>query len=50
MEKRVDNTIVFFTAEFEKEQEEVLKELSVGDTITFIGTCYGGNFTNCELK
>ena len=50
MEKRVDNTIVFFTAEFEKEQEEALKELSVGDTITFIGTCYGGNFTDCELQ
>lgn len=49
MEKQVDNTIVFFTAEFEKEQEEVLKELSVGDTITFTGTCYGGNFTDCEI-
>lgn len=49
MEQQVDSTIVFFTAEFEKEQEEVLKELSVGDTITFIGTCYGGNFTDCEI-
>lgn len=49
MEQQVDSTIVFFTAEFEKEQEEVLKELSVGDTITFTGTCYGGNFTDCEI-
>lgn len=49
MEQQVDSTIVFFTAEFEKEQEEVLKELSVGDTITFTGICYGGNFTDCEM-
>lgn len=50
MEYKVDNTIVFFTAEFEKEQEEQLKQVSVGDSITFIGTCYGGSFTNCELQ
>lgn len=49
MEQQVDSTIVFFTAEFEKEQEEALKELSVGDTITFTGICYGGNFTDCEI-
>lgn len=49
MKEQVNGTIVFFTAEFEKEQEDTLKELSVGDTITFIGTCYGGNFTDCEI-
>ena len=49
MKEQVDGTIVFFTAEFEKEQEGALKELSVGDTITFTGTCYGGNFTDCEI-
>lgn len=50
MEIKVDNTVVFFTAEFEKEQEDNLKQISVGETITFIGTCYGGNFTDCELR
>ena len=50
METKVGNTIVFFTAEFEKEQEDSLKQISVGDTITFIGTCYGANFTDCELQ
>ena len=50
METQVGDTIVFFTAEFEKEQEDGLKLISVGDTITFIGTCYGANFTDCELQ
>lgn len=50
MKIKVDNTVVFFTAEFEKEQEDNLKQISVGETITFVGTCYGGNFTDCELK
>lgn len=50
MEYKVDNTIVFFLAEFEKEQEESLKQISVGDTITFIGTCYDGTFSDCELQ
>ena len=49
MKEQVDGTIVFFTAEFEEEQEDALKELSVGDTITFTGTCYGGNFSDCEI-
>lgn len=49
MKEQVDGTIVFFTAEFEKEQEDALKKLSVGDTITFTGTCYGGNFSDCEI-
>lgn len=50
MEYKVDNTIVFFLAEFEKEQEDTLKQISVGDTVTFIGTCYNGTFSDCELQ
>lgn len=50
MELKVENTIVFFYAEFEKKQEEKLKQVSVGDTITFVGTCYGGNFSECEIE
>lgn len=51
MEKKVGNTIVFFYAEFEKEQEEALKQVKVGDTITFDGKCMGkGGFSDCELK
>ena len=50
MEKRVGNTIVFFYAEFEKEQEEALKQVKVGDTITFDGKCVGkGGFVDCEI-
>ena len=50
MEKRVGNTIVFFYAEFEKEQEEALKQVKVGDTITFEGECIGrSGFDDCEL-
>ena len=43
MEIRVDNTIVFFYAEFEKDQEEALKKVSVGDTIVLEGTCLDYN-------
>lgn len=51
MEKKVGNTIVFFYAEFEKDQEEALKQVKVGDTITFEGECIGrSGFTDCELK
>lgn len=51
MEKKVGNTIVFFYAEFEKEQEEALKQVKVSDTITFEGECIGrSGFTDCELK
>lgn len=51
MEKKVGDTIVFFYAEFEKEQEEALKQVKVGDTITFEGKCIGrSGFTDCELK
>lgn len=50
LEKRVGNTIVFFYAEFEKEQEENLKTVKVGDTITFEGKCLdAGNWSECEL-
>lgn len=50
MEVRVDNTIVFFYAEFEKSQEEALKQINVGDTITFKGKCLSaGSWTDCEL-
>lgn len=50
MTNKVDNTIVVFLAEFEKEQEEALKTVKVGDTITFEGMCLGaGNWSECEL-
>lgn len=50
LETKVDNTIVFFYAEFEKEQEENLKTVKVGDTITFEGKCLdAGNWSECEL-
>lgn len=51
METRVDNTIVFFYAEFEEDQEEALKEVNVGDEITFEGECLSaGMWSDCELK
>ena len=51
MEARAGNTIVYFYAEFEKDQEDALKTVKVGDTITFEGKCIGrGGFTDCELK
>lgn len=50
MEIRVDNIIVYFYAEFEKEQEEDLKTIVVGDTITFEGTCLSaGSWVDCDL-
>lgn len=50
METKIDNTIVFFYAEFEKDQEDALKSVNVGDTITFDGTCLSaGSWTDCEL-
>ena len=37
-------------AEFEKEQEEALKTINVGDTITFEGECLSaGTWVECEL-
>ena len=39
-----------FYAEFEKEQEETLKNVNVGDKITFEGTCGGWSYwSDCEL-
>ncbi len=50
MYKVMENTHVYFFAEFEKDQEERLKRVNKGDTITFIGTCLGSfNFTDCEI-
>lgn len=51
LSKRVDNTIVYFYAEFEKDQEEALKRVSVGDTVTFEGTCLSyGTWIDCEIR
>lgn len=50
MENRVDNTIVYYYAEFGRDQEEALKNVNTGDTITFIGECWGGTFTDCVLQ
>lgn len=50
VQTQVGNTIVFFYAEFEKEQEEALKQVAVGDTIIFEGTCLSaGSWTDCEI-
>lgn len=50
MEINVDNTIVYFYASFEKDQEESLKNISVGDTITFEGECLSaGTWSECKL-
>ena len=50
MELNVDNTIVIFYATFEKDQEEALKSINVGDTITFEGECLSaGSWSECKL-
>ena len=50
LEKRVGNTIVFFYAEFGKDQGEALKMVKVGDTITFEGECLNaGTWVNCKI-
>lgn len=50
MEKRVGNTIVYFYAEFEREQEDALKTIKVGEIITFEGECLSaGMWVDCEL-
>ncbi len=50
MLKIIGNKRLFFIAEFEGEQEEVLKTINVGDTITFEGECLGaGDWIDCEL-
>lgn len=50
MEIKVDKTTVFFLASFDEDKRESLKNVSVGDTITFIGTCNDGTFSECELS
>lgn len=51
LQTKVDNTVVVFYAEFEKDQEEALKTVNVGDTITFEGECRdAGNWSKCVLK
>lgn len=50
METKVEDTIIFFYAEFEKDQEDALKNVNVGDTITFDGTCMSaGSWSDCKL-
>ena len=50
-EIRVDNTIAVGQALFEKEQRDSLKEISIGDTITFVGECQSvGAWIDCELQ
>lgn len=49
MECNVDNTIVILYATFEKEQEEALKNINIGDTITFEGKCLS-EYTWSECK
>lgn len=50
METKVNNTVVFFLARFDESQRESLKSVKVGDTITFVGKCNDGTFSECELK
>lgn len=50
MTVRVGDTQVYFYATFDKEQEEALKQVVVGDTITFEGTCSSaGSWYDCEI-
>jgi len=43
-------TVMLGLAEFERDQEEALKNIKVGDEITFEGTCYSaGSWSDCEL-
>lgn len=49
MKTSVGNTIVFFYAEFERDEEDWLRTIEVGDTITFEGTCSNWSYwTDCE--
>ena len=50
MQTNVGGTIVIYIAEFEKDQEDALKQIKVGDTITLEGTCgSSGYWYDCEL-
>ena len=46
----LDYKLLLLDEIFEKEQEEALKQVVVGDTITFEGTCLSaGAWTDCEI-
>ena len=50
MEIRIDKTIAFFYAEFGEDQKDAIKNVNVGDTIVFDGTCKGwGLWEDCVL-
>ena len=49
LETKVDNTIVFFYADFGKEEAEKLKKIDVGDNIVFEGECLDA-YTWVECK
>lgn len=50
MEVEVDGETKTFKAEFNKDQEESLKTVNVGDSVTFEGECSGsGLWTECKL-
>lgn len=50
MSIEVDGVNIIFAADFEEEQEKYLKQISIGDEITFIGYWDGsGIFKKCEL-
>lgn len=50
LEHEVDNTIVILYATFGKDQDEALKSINTGDTITFEGECLSEyTWTDCKL-
>lgn len=50
MENEVDGINIVFKAEFNKDQEDDLKTISVGDTIVFEGECSSaGLWTECKI-
>ena len=50
MRTEVGDKVVSIIAEFEKDQEEALKRIAVGDTITFEGKCVSeGAWMECKI-
>lgn len=50
MDTVVNGITVYFIAEFEKDQEDALKKIKVGEYITFKGTCLSaGMWEDCEI-
>ena len=50
LETKIDNTIVFFYADFGKEEAGNLKKIDVGDTIVFEGECLDAyNWAECKI-